>query len=503
MSAQRKLKILVVDDNPKQIGPLKTLLNMNSTQYEISDESKDAISKEAAFKLLENEVFDMIFLDIIWENGGKKAEGINILEEIRRSIYGNYPVIMLTNYPDQGYQKPCLDLGCDGFLAKELDLETERLSSVEYIIEKALRMGELRKSNLIFEQDVNEKMMGREKTVLSYRKPIALIYEKGKSLSKDYQRISLYGSSKPMTELFQEIIRIAAEPDSPNVMIGGGTGVGKSTIARLIHFLSVRSDGPFHEVIVNAIPHDLVESTLFGIEAGVATQVKAGTGIIEKCNNGTLFLDEIGDLPLGVQVKLLRVIREKVITKVGGEDIKIDFKLISATNRDLRTLVKEGTFRLDLFQRICGVELTIPSLQKRLQDDPSELDDLIKQEMRHRRFTFVFTDSAKKCMFKHDWPGNYAEFKTLIDNLSLESSSFVDEDMIMPKLLRIDETFVKSVSSLSEILNISNHRLAVNAFKRKHVQYWIKKEGNLKGAAAKMEMDESTIHRILGKEHEQ
>ncbi|MBI5215191.1 MAG: sigma-54-dependent Fis family transcriptional regulator [Ignavibacteriae bacterium] len=502
MSSRTKLRILIIDDQPDEVDPLVTLLNDNSTQYEMSAEK--AVSKVEAFGFLENQDFNLIFLDIIWEDGEMKPTGIQILEEIKSSVYGNIPVIMLTNYSQRGYQKISLDLGCDGFLAKDRDLKIARLGSVEYMIEKALRMGEMRKTNLIYQQPDEIILKGGKKSVFPYRKPIALFFEKGKPSDTDYQKIAIYGTSKPMTELFLHIIRISAEPASPNVLIIGETGVGKSTVARLIHFLCDRSKGPFHEVVLNAIPTELIESTLFGIEAKVATGVQANTGLIEECEKGTLFLDEIGELPLSIQVKLLRAIRDKVITRVGGKtDIKVDFKLISATNQNLRTLVKEGKFRLDLFQRLCGVELSIPTLRRRFQEDHSELDDLLQREMAQRRFTFDFTQEAKNCMLKHDWPGNYAELKTLLDNISLESASFVDENMVAPRLLRIDEAAMQASRTLTEMLDIPNHKLAVNVFKREHVDYWIEKSGSLKRAATVLDIDESTIHRILGKDQEQ
>ncbi len=373
MPLKTKLRVLIIDDYPDEVDPLIIIINKYSDKYEMS--FVKATSKIEAFALMNGEKYDLILLDINWEKENKPKEGIQILKEIRSSDFSKLPVIMITNYGEMGYQKMSLDLGCDGFLMKEKDLRTERLCSLEYIIEKALKMGQLRLRNL-------ESVAIQDHDKDTEKKPF-----KQKLLSLSSDHALLCGTSKPMVELFQDIIRISAEPDPVNVLLLGETGVGKSTVARMISDLSGRT-GPMYEIVLNSIPPDLIDSTLFGIESRIATGVDKNIGIIEYCHKGTLFLDEIGDLPIPIQVKLLRAIRDKKIVRVGGkEEITVDFMLITATNKELQSLVKNGTFRLDLFQRICGVELRIPTLSERFLADPSELDYLIQEEK--KKFDFI------------------------------------------------------------------------------------------------------------------
>lgn len=505
MAERKELKVLFVDDNPQHCEPLLTLINDEGKQFKIDEtETKYALDDKEAFKMLESEVFDIIFLDIIFENRDDTPYttyplGRKILEEIRVSNFASYPVVVLTNYATAGHQVPFLESGCDGFLAKDIDLGgeekigliesggKERIGSIEYVIQKALRMGELRKA---------------------YLKPEGMIYEPPPEIvSKGVRKIELLGVSAPMKKLFNQIIHVVAEPrdpdEYPNVLLLGDTGTGKSTVARLLHYLGPRPGGPFLEIVLNTIPRDLLEAELFGVEKYVATLVEKRIGIIEACDGGTLFLDEIGDLPFDKQVKLLRAIREKKIMRVGGrEDINVDFKLISATNQNLEDMVKTGGFRPDLYHRIRGVQIYLPTLRERLQDNPEELEKILRREQLGKSFTFFFTDGAKKRLLSHTWPGNYAEIKSLIDNLSLESTTLIDEKMLEPRLVSYDSDLAQKSTEIKNLLDIENHKEAEATFKIKHVKYWIQKTGNQKKAAQTMGIDASTIHRILGKEED-
>jgi DNA-binding NtrC family response regulator len=500
MSDRREVKLLIIDDIPRHVDPLINIINERSKLYKIA-EYQVALDRNNALEFLENKQFDLIILDIKWGEN-KPQEGIEILKIIRNSVkeYSQLPIIMLTYYGEDYLQRLCLENGCDGFMVEKLDLKANRLRSVEYIIGKALTMGELRKEHLQIQRIDNDKDEGKKPS----RKLFGLSASYRDGVSNQTKEIGIFGTSKAIKQLIDQIIHIAADPVSPNVLIGGETGVGKTTVARMIHHLSARSDKPFQEIILNSIPRELRASILFGIEARIATGVEANKGIIEECAGGTLFLDEIGDLELPVQIELLRALRDKVIRRVGGKkDISVDFKLITATNVNLIDAMEAELFRLDLYQRIRGVELKIPSLRDRFKEDPWELENLLKKEMEKREFEYFFTDEAKQLMLGHSWPGNYAEFRTLLDNLALENTTLVDANMVKARLLQLGSPTAEGSKRFAELLNTQSHKEAVLGFRKEHMNYWIKKEGSKKDAAIKMGINESTINRIMLEDHEQ
>lgn len=478
-SQKQDLKLLMVEDQETDCHRFLDVLK-DSERYHIS-QWKRVINLEQTLEFLketksDNEKF-LIILDIELGKGAEEA-GIEILKEIRaKKNYASYPIIVWTRYWERGFQEEMLRLGVDGFLSKDHDRKKERLPSVECVIEKSIKVSELRKK--YFETDYGIK-----------KKP-------ARSDSED--SVDLFGISDPMRQVFHQVFRTAANDSCPNVLILGETGTGKSAVARAIWALGPRSNGPFKELVVNTIAPDLLTSELFGHKKGAFTGASSDKrGLIEACQNGTLFLDEIGELPLKVQVMLLQALREKRIRRLGSEDfIKVDFQLISATNRNLEGLVKFQKFRADLYHRIRGVQIRVPLLKDRFQECGEELDKIIEQEQKDKTFKFIFIDKAKELLKNHPWPGNYAELKTLIMDLSSLCTTVVDEDMVAQRLLK-PEYFLKelSIAGVEAILDNSNYDNALKQLKDIYLEHWITKcGGNITKTAKTIDVDPATIHR--------
>ncbi len=218
-----------------------------------------------------------------------------------------------------------------------------------------------------------------------------------------------------MKKIVNTIERVA---DTPlNVLITGETGTGKELIAKVIHYNSHRANGPFVALNCAALPESLLESELFGIEKGVATGVEKRIGRIEQANGGTLFLDEIGDMPLSSQAKILRVLEEREVERIGGrKPIKIDVRIIAATNKDLKEEVKKGQFREDLFYRLNVIHIHIPPLRKRREDIPLLISFFLEDYCRRfGRGKLKLSSDAMECLVNYSWPGNVRELRNEIE----------------------------------------------------------------------------------------
>ena len=228
---------------------------------------------------------------------------------------------------------------------------------------------------------------------------------------------SLVGVSQAIAKVRQLIEQVA--DSEANVLVLGDSGTGKEVVARNLHFHSDRKDKPFVPVNCGAIPPDLLESELFGHEKGAFTgAISARQGRFELANGGTLFLDEIGDMPLAMQVKLLRVIQERVFERVGGnKSIKADVRIIAATHRNLEDEITEGRFREDLFYRLNVFPIDMPSLSERAEDIPLLLEELIVRMENNKRGSVRLTPNAVSALKKYEWPGNVRELSNLVERL--------------------------------------------------------------------------------------
>ena len=251
-------------------------------------------------------------------------------------------------------------------------------------------------------------------------------------MNQIYQFHNIIGKSEKILEIF-EIIEKVARTDS-TVIITGETGTGKELIARAIHKCSPRKDRPFVPINCAAIPEQLLESEFFGYEKGAFTgAMRSRMGRIEFSNHGTLFLDEISSMSLELQAKLLRVIQEQEFERIGGlKTIKVDFRLISATNQDLKEKIKEGTFREDLFYRLNVIPINVPPLRERKSDIPILVNHFLKELREHNKTSVRgFSDKAMERIMQYHWPGNVRELKNLVERLSvLKQQGIIELDDI-------------------------------------------------------------------------
>lgn len=282
------------------------------------------------------------------------------------------------------------------------------------------------------------------------------------------------------------------------VLLRGETGAGKEEIAKLIHKNSQRNNSQFIEINCGAIPHTLIEAELFGYEKGAFTGAnKEGKlGLFEIADGGTIFLDEIGDLPLDLQVKLLRVLQEEEITKIGGiKPIKVDVRIIAATNRNLEEMVKNNDFREDLYYRLNVVPITIPSLRERKGDIiPLANDFLIKFNEKYSQ-NKSFSSEALKYLFEYNWPGNVRELKNIVERVVIMGSKDVIGFEDLPK--EIKELYKKAIIDINKDINkdIIPMKDAVEALELKLINASFNKYGNVRDAAKALGIDASTFVR--------
>lgn len=250
---------------------------------------------------------------------------------------------------------------------------------------------------------------------------------------------SLVGNSQGITVVRELIEQVA--PAEANVLVLGESGTGKEVIARNIHYLSNRQKGPFVPVNCGAIPGDLLESELFGHEKGSFTgAVSARKGRFEMAEGGTLFLDEIGDMPLQMQVKLLRVLQERIFERVGGtKTLQCDVRIVAATHRNLEEMISEGQFREDLFYRLNVFPIESPALRERAQDIPLLLQELVSRLESSKQSPVRFTEKAMRSLMVHQWSGNVRELSNLVERLSILYPKQVIDVEHLPHKYQYDE----------------------------------------------------------------
>lgn len=277
----------------------------------------------------------------------------------------------------------------------------------------------------------------------------------------------IVGESPQMKSIINLINRIAKMES--NILITGETGVGKSLIAKKIHEVSNRKDKAFIEINCGAIPETLIESELFGYEEGAFTGAKKGgkVGLIELAQDGTLFLDEIGELPINLQSKLLKVIQDKELYKIGGtKPIIVNFRLITATNRDLKTQVEEKKFRVDLYFRIGVVRIQIPPLRDRKEDLKELINIFIAKFNKKYNTKKVFSEESISVLMSCQWPGNVRELENVLEQIIVTSDSDYVTTLDLPKdILTHNNATDTCVTNLKEALDYYEGKIVKNAYK--------------------------------------
>jgi two-component system response regulator HydG len=377
--------VLVVDDDEAHRIMLKTLLTGWGYMIIEADDGSTAI--ETVYK----QAFDLILMDIRMI----KVSGLEALREIKAHNPA-IPVIIMTAYSSVETAVEALKNGAYDYLTKPLDFDELRL-----IIERAMDHRQLREENRRLREN----------------------------LGNHFDRQNMIGRSPAMATLLETVAQVA--PSEATVLITGDSGTGKEMIAGAIHFNSPRKEGPFVKINCAAITETLLESELFGHERGAFTGAhRRKDGRFLQAHGGSLFLDEISEMSLAMQAKLLRVLQEREITRVGGEEvIKVDVRMITATNRDLLQEIEVGRFREDLYYRLNVVTLGIPPLKERREDIPLLAQHFLKlfTEKNHKQIK-GFTPHTMDRLLKYNWPGNVRELMNTVERgVVLSRSEYLDE----------------------------------------------------------------------------
>lgn len=353
-----------------------------------------------ALKTLEEEAVDLMISDVVMPD----MNGLDLLKKAK-ALKPDLQIIMMTAYGTIPSAVDAIRTGAMDFLTKPVDLE---------VLKKLVRNG----------------LKDREKS----SKPTAVPKRKGKT------NPTFVGESPAMKQILEMVERVADARTT--VLITGESGTGKEVIARMLHDRSSRAAGPFVAVSCAAIPESLLESELFGVIKGAFTGADSDrAGKFELADGGTLFLDEIGDIPPLVQVKLLRVLQEREIERLGGnKPIPIDVRLVTATNRNLEEAVQQGTFRGDLFFRLQVVQIELPPLRERQEDIPALANHFLKRfsEENGRAFKTI-SPQALKALEAYPWPGNVRELENLMERgvvLAPADAEILMPDHLPPQLLK-------------------------------------------------------------------
>jgi DNA-binding NtrC family response regulator len=367
-------RILVIDDEPSIRELLKDFFTGKGFEVATSQDGETAIT------LLKENKFDLLLLDLM-------MPGMNGLDVLRALALENLtiPSIMITAYASVTTAVEAMKLGAFDYITKPFVLEDVYLT-----VKRALDVSKLQEEN----------------------------FRLKKELKRKFSTHKIIGNSLPVQEVIRFIDKIA-DTDS-TVLITGESGTGKELVAKTIHYNSSRARNNFVPLNCAAIPKDILESELFGHEKGAFTgAITTRIGRFELASNGTLFLDEIGELAPSLQVKLLRVLQEKEFERVGGiKTIKVNVRIIAATNRDLEKAVKEGTFREDLYYRLNVIPLHLPPLRKMKEDVPLLVEHFVSELSKSKKKEPPrISRETMDCLVNYKWPGNVRELENLIERL--------------------------------------------------------------------------------------
>src|SRR5208337_3289967 len=367
-----RISILIVEDEETQRSLLEGLLNKEGYRAAGAGDGKTALQR------IREETFEVVLLDYKLPD----TDGLTLLKSLKE-MNPEIEVIMITAFGSIENAVTALKAGAFEYLTKPIDLD-DLLFKIRKVEERLHLIHE----NMVLKEALKDRMKSEN-----------IVY-----------------ASEKMHEIVSLIVRVA-KTDS-TCLVRGESGVGKEIVANLVHGLSERSQQALVKVNCSAIPDTLLESELFGYERGAFTGAyQKKLGKFEVANKGTIFLDEIGDVPLSLQPKLLRVLQEREIERLGGlHPIKVDVRIVAATNKNLEEEVKLGRFREDLFYRLNIVQIEIPPLRERKEDIPLFLDFFLKQfNRRHRKTVKGYAREARDALIKHDYPGNVRELENMVE----------------------------------------------------------------------------------------
>ncbi len=434
--------ILIIDDEKNIRRSLEMIL---------TDEGYDVVLAESgneALKVLEKDSADLVLLDLLMP----EKDGLQVLSEIKNSM-PDLAVIMMSGHGSIGQAVQAVKSGAYDFIEKPLTKEKTLIT-----VRNALEQRSLRREN----------------------RSLRLALDKS---------VRMVGESKPLEAVRQTIRKIA--PTSARVLILGESGTGKELIAKAIHEQSPRRDKPFIKVNCAAIPAELIESELFGAVKGAYTgSVNDREGKFEQANNSTIFLDEIGDMSLSAQAKVLRILQEGELEKVGGtKTLKVDVRVIAATNKDLKALIQRGLFREDLFFRLNVVPIEVPPLRERKDDICLLINFFIQSFCREENLKPKrISDEAMDALLKYDWPGNIRELRNVAERILILSSgdTILREDLPSGIFRPLPAVSSKPLREIRE----ETEKQFIRAALEKH--NW-----NISAAAEELDIDRTNLHKKM------
>jgi two-component system response regulator AtoC len=382
-------KILIVDDERLVRWSLRQ--KCEEWGYQVLE----AEAGEPGLKVAQRESPDLVLLDVRLPDIG----GLEVLDQLKKNGDAR-AVIMITADPQLDDVKAALKLGAYDFVGKPIDFD-----ELNVTVKNALETTRLRSEV--------QSLRGEMRRRTGYHEVV--------------------GASPKMTELMS-FVRKVASSEATTILIQGESGTGKDLIAKAIHYESARSERPFVAINCSAIPETLMEAELFGHEKGAFTDAKQmKKGLFEMADGGTLFLDEIGELSPLLQAKLLRVLEDQLIRRVGGvRDMQVDVRVIAASNRDLEKAVREGHFRQDLYYRLAVIAIFIPPLRERKEDILPLVDFFVERYNRKfKKSVRGISDETRRHLLAHDWPGNVRELKNSIERAMI----LEDEPLLRPAYL--------------------------------------------------------------------
>ena len=385
-----KSRVLVVDDEESIREFLEIMLRKEGYEVTCAEDGQKAL------EIIKKKTIDLVISDLQMPN----MTGIELLRHVRDQ-YPEMLFMMITAFGTTDTAVEAMKLGAYDYITKPFKIDEVRLN-----IANALRSKNLEVENRTLKKELN----------------------------KEYSFQNLVGNSEAQHRIYEMIRRVSQTPT--NVLVTGESGTGKEMVAKAIHFNGPLKDRPFVTVNCGAIPESLMESEMFGHKKGSFTgAVSDKSGLFEVADSGTLFLDEVGELPLSIQVKLLRAIQERVIRRVGAtEDSKIEVRIIAATNRDLEEMVKTGAFRQDLFYRLNVINIKTPSLRERPEDIPALATHFLKKyNERLGKSVGGISAEAMELLKKYDYPGNVRELENIIERtVALEGGATVLPESLPP-----------------------------------------------------------------------
>lgn len=380
-------RILIVDDDRPIRNSLRDILEYEKYEVDEAEDGPSALSK------IKSGEFDIILCDIKMP----RMDGMEVLDKLLE-IGNHIPVIMISGHGNIETAVEALKKGAFDFIEKPLDLNRTLVS-----IRNAMERKDLVEETKTLKRKIHQSKVR-----------------------------DIIGESKEIEEIKAMIEKVA--PSDARVLVTGSNGTGKELVARQLHELSARAKNPFVEVNCAAIPSELIESELFGHEKGAFTSaIKQRKGKFEQADGGTLFLDEIGDMSQSAQAKVLRALQENKISRVGGDkDIKVNVRVVAATNKNLRDEIEKGNFREDLYHRLSVILIHIPSLNERAEDIPILADHFLQMACEEQGIALKkFTTDAYEALKKIKWTGNVRELHNVVERLVILCDKEIKGDDVM------------------------------------------------------------------------